>query len=965
MPTDVIIDPSTGQIYWNDSTGSPQSISIKGDAVNAISFVGYSGSFSPGSTPAGASTLVTVNDNSGTDALVPGTSGFNLGSSTLRWNTFATNANLSGTLVVSDNTISASLLTGSARFNGGIAISGNASIGQSLNFYNTAATFYTGFRAGTISANTLYTLPTAFPSSASVLQSDTSGTLSWVGSIGTATTAANINVVSATTSANHPVLFTPATGTASGAAISTEPTFVYNPNTDILSVSGLAVTATTASTDSGTGALRVAGGVGISGSLYVDNSSSIIASFKTNTNDFGYIDIQNRNSGTTANSQLIIRNNDGNNTVLIGIGSTNETFINSFNGSNIPRGFGYIIGNSGGIVFNSNVGGLSVGAGSTLILFAKGPGHRLTLSGTGLSIFANIPSTSTTTGGLTLTGGAGIGGSIFGGSTISAADNIEIKSGKELRLNNSGNTFYTGIKAGANTSNTTYTFPVAFPGAGTSVLQSDTSGTLSWVGVVGTATTATNVAVNLVGNANVFHSVLLTPTISSAGSAISGNGTLTYNALTDILSTPGLAVTSGAISTSTTSGAFQVKGGIGITGNAFIGGTINVASPITIPNGGTNASSFGQSAGFVYYDGANVRLLAASGATINYSNGYYQFDNRVYATSFFAGGSQMPNGSGVAGRVTIWSGNNTIGSDAEFTYDSTTNTLTVLGNIIGIGFTASGIASTSTVNSTTVNTGGLIVSGGAGVAKSVSIGGYLQLFNSNNYTSFVSASTANTVYTLPPTSPATGSSVLQSTSAGVMSWVPASSGGVATGAANRMAYYSTAGTAVTDTYGFEYSSSGTAQTINIFGGAAIGSTIFTVSTTGSTNIKVGIGVSNPQFELEVNGEISATNKSFVINHPTKSGMKLRYGSLEGPENGVYVRGISTSHIIDLPDYWLGLVDYNTITVHLTPIGKNNSHYFLKCEDNKVYIGISLFKKINCFYSIWAERKDIPKLTVEY
>ena len=94
-------------------------------------------------------------------------------------------------------------------------------------------------------------------------------------------------------------------------------------------------------------------------------------------------------------------------------------------------------------------------------------------------------------------------------------------------------------------------------------------------------------------------------------------------------------------------------------------------------------------------------------------------------------------------------------------------------------------------------------------------------------------------------------------------------------------------------------------------------------------------------------------------------MKLRYGSLEGPENGVYVRGISTSNIIELPDYWLGLVDYNTITVHLTPIGKNNSHYFIKCEDNKVYIGTSIFKKINCFYSIWAERKDIPKLVTEY
>ena len=271
-------------------------------------------------------------------------------------------------------------------------------------------------------------------------------------------------------------------------------------------------------------------------------------------------------------------------------------------------------------------------------------------------------------------------------------------------------------------------------------------------------------------------------------------------------------------------------------------------------------------------------------------------------------------------------------------------------------------------NSTSLITGAVRLNGGIAISSNASIGQTLLIFNGANYSAFRSGATGNTTYTLPTTSPAIGSSVLSSTAAGVMSWVPlATSGGatINTGVANRMAYYPSAGTALTDTYGFQYASSGNGQTVNIFGGAAIGSTIFTVSTPSSTSIKVGIGVSNPQFELEVNGEISATNKSFVINHPTKPGMKLRYGSLEGPENGVYVRGISTSNIIDLPDYWLGLVDYNTITVHLTPIGKNNSHYFVKCEDNKVYIGTSLFKKINCFYSIWAERRDIPKLTVEY
>ena len=96
MPTDVIIDPSTGQIYWNDSAVSAQSISIKGDAQNTISIVGYSGSFSPGSAPGGATTLATFTDNSGTDALIPGTNGYDLGKDTARWRLFATSAAFSG-----------------------------------------------------------------------------------------------------------------------------------------------------------------------------------------------------------------------------------------------------------------------------------------------------------------------------------------------------------------------------------------------------------------------------------------------------------------------------------------------------------------------------------------------------------------------------------------------------------------------------------------------------------------------------------------------------------------------------------------------------------------------------------------------------------------------------------------------------------------------------------------------------
>jgi hypothetical protein len=203
-----------------------------------------------------------------------------------------------------------------------------------------------------------------------------------------------------------------------------------------------------------------------------------------------------------------------------------------------------------------------------------------------------------------------------------------------------------------------------------------------------------------------------------------------------------------------------------------------------------------------------------------------------------------------------------------------------------------------------------------------------------------------------------GSITINATSSG--------SGAVNAGVANKIAYYPTSTTTVDDATGMEYLVSGTASTVRFYGGAAVGSTIFVVSTPSDLSIRVGIGVSNPQYELEINGELSATNKSFVINHPTKPGMKLRYGSLEGPENGVYVRGeLKKSNIIIVPDHWYGLVDEDTYTVHLTPIGRYSQLYVVKIENYNVFIADNQMNPIHCYYSVWAERKDIPKLVTEY
>ena len=130
------------------------------------------------------------------------------------------------------------------------------------------------------------------------------------------------------------------------------------------------------------------------------------------------------------------------------------------------------------------------------------------------------------------------------------------------------------------------------------------------------------------------------------------------------------------------------------------------------------------------------------------------------------------------------------------------------------------------------------------------------------------------------------------------------------------------------------------------------------------NGNIGIGTTTPGYKLEVNGSFAATTKSFVIDHPTKPGMKLRYGSLEGPENGVYVRGRlrAGEKIIQLPDYWEGLVDQDTYTVNLTPIGKHQELYVEHIADDYIIVGGG---DIDCFYTVFAERNDVEKLEVEF
>jgi len=108
-------------------------------------------------------------------------------------------------------------------------------------------------------------------------------------------------------------------------------------------------------------------------------------------------------------------------------------------------------------------------------------------------------------------------------------------------------------------------------------------------------------------------------------------------------------------------------------------------------------------------------------------------------------------------------------------------------------------------------------------------------------------------------------------------------------------------------------------------------------------------------------------KGFDIKHPNKKGHRLRHVCVEGPEAAVYVRGtLKNSNIIELPEYWKGLVDPESISITLTPIGSYQELYIKNIEwGQKVTVMNSTSGSIHCFYSIWASRVDGEPLVVEY
>jgi hypothetical protein len=108
-------------------------------------------------------------------------------------------------------------------------------------------------------------------------------------------------------------------------------------------------------------------------------------------------------------------------------------------------------------------------------------------------------------------------------------------------------------------------------------------------------------------------------------------------------------------------------------------------------------------------------------------------------------------------------------------------------------------------------------------------------------------------------------------------------------------------------------------------------------------------------------------KDFDIPHPIKEGWRLRHVCIEGPSADVYVRGrLNNSNVIELPEYWRNLVDPETITVNLTPIGTHQELYVYRIEwGTRILIKNNCGSGANCYYTVYGERADTDKNIPEY
>ena len=475
----------------------------------------------------------------------------------------------------------------------------------------------------------------------------------------------------------------------------------------------VSITNTTTSSSTTTGALVVSGGVGISEALYAGGSIRFTSGTSSSATNNGALVVSGGvgiggalNTGLNISAGLLgAFSSYGNNTNGIQFRTGATTYTTASTGTLSTTVFSSFARPT----FAGNTAGTITTEASTVYIDnAPLAGTNMTITNAyalwinaGRTILKdNSTSTNTTTGALVVTGGLGIGGAVNIGGVLSVTGNI------------------TGTLATASQPNITTLGGVTSIGA---------SNTTTITGILQT-TAQTN--------------------ITSVGT------------LTGLTSSGVVSITNTTASSSTSTGALIVSGGVGISGALNVGNTLSVSGNINTP---LSIASATKTIGGVYsVDGLiwntindrlfGMRISATDTLALCWAGGGLYSDRILFSNNL----TPVGGGSGTQFNTKVYINNTTSSTNTTsgalviiggIGIGGATNiggALSVTGNIIGTlatanqanitsvgtltGLTSSGVVSiTNTTVSTNTTTGALVISGGIGIGGATNIGGTLSV----------------------------------------------------------------------------------------------------------------------------------------------------------------------------------------------------------------------------------------------
>jgi hypothetical protein len=405
-----------------------------------------------------------------------------------------------------------------------------------------------------------------------------------------------------------------------------------------------------------------------------------------NIDSYGQYVLKNHNQGANASADIVaVANNGDDGSYYIDMGVNSNVYANAAYAVTVAND-GYLYVNGGNLVIGTQT------ANKVINFFTGGTNStskiRVTISDTGLTAVGNVTANNMISTNATIGGTVTATGNITGGNLLIPAGIANIAGNINALNVNTGIVTATGNVSAGNV---------------------NTVGRVTATGNVtgGNLVTTGFANVGNITTANISAGNITTAIMTATGNITGPNITATILSVSSILEVSG-NITGGNL---LTDGVITTTGNI--TGNVFLGNgsqltgiavtrIANGTSQVNIPVASGNANiTIGATANVAVFSTAGVNITGLMSASGNITGSNINTGGLVTATGNVIGGNLVGQNL-TPTRVTFVGSGKEIDDDAEFTYNDTTNTLSVgnisaTGNVNAAFFNGNGSGLTGTV----------------------------------------------------------------------------------------------------------------------------------------------------------------------------------------------------------------------------------------------------------------------------